>query len=335
SGTGKELVAGAIHDLSSRSDRSFVCVNCGAVPDTLLESELFGYVRGAFTGATKNKPGRFQQADKGTLFLDEVGDLSAAFQVKLLRALQEGEVQPLGSTQSLHVDVRIIAATNRDLRRLIEKGQFREDLYYRLCVFPIHVPPLKERREDIIPLAEYHMSRLSARTGKAIRSISPAALTALCEHAFPGNVRELVNILERAFVLCRGEQIEVAHLPPDVTAPHTPRPLGQLEYREPAPPPSIPKDAAAIDQPADDQSSGAWFRHLKPSEHRMLSLPKNGTDPHPGDRRSPAPLGPARPEVRRLVEILNANGWNRGATADALGISRSTLWRRMKEYGLL
>ncbi len=157
SGTGKELVARAIHDQSPRKERAFVCVNCGALPDTLLESELFGYVRGAFTGAHANKPGRFQQADGGTLFLDEVGELSPAFQVRLLRALQEGEVQPLGSTETARVDVRIVAATNRDLHRLLEEEKLREDLYYRLCVIPIRIPPLRERREDIIPLVDHYL----------------------------------------------------------------------------------------------------------------------------------------------------------------------------------
>ncbi|MBW2459416.1 MAG: sigma 54-interacting transcriptional regulator, partial [Deltaproteobacteria bacterium] len=166
SGTGKELVARAIHDASPRRDEPFVTVNCGALPDTLLESELFGYVKGAFTDARQNKPGRFQQAHRGTLFLDEVGDLSAAFQVKLLRALQEGEVQPLGGTDPVAVDVRVVAATNRNLGQLMHDGTFRQDLYYRLCVVPIHVPPLRDRREDIIPLLDDLLPRLASRTGK-------------------------------------------------------------------------------------------------------------------------------------------------------------------------
>jgi PAS domain S-box-containing protein len=314
SGTGKELVAHAIHDLSPRSEQAFVCVNCGALPDTLLESELFGYVRGAFTGARTSKLGRFQQADRGTLFLDEVGELSPAFQVKLLRALQEGEVQPLGSTETARVDVRIIAATNRDVRRLLEQGRLREDLYYRLCVIPIHIPPLRERREDIIPLVEHYLSRLAMRSGKEIREISPDALTALYDYDYPGNVRELTNILERAFVLCHEEQIDLAHLPPEVVAA-APRPAGNV--------------------PGEEQLPGGWPWRLKPSEHRVLSLPASRADP--GSRAFPYSKdgGRIRPEVRRLLEVLDAHGWRRDDTARALGISRSTLWRRMKEYGLV
>ena len=314
SGTGKELVAHAIHDLSPRSEQAFVCVNCGALPDTLLESELFGYVRGAFTGARTSKLGRFQQADRGTLFLDEVGELSPAFQVKLLRALQEGEVQPLGSTETVRVDVRIIAATNRDVRRLLEEGTLREDLYYRLCVIPIHIPPLRERREDIIPLVEHYLSRLAMRSGKEIREISPDALTALYDYDYPGNVRELTNILERAFVLCHEEQIDLAHLPPEVVAA-APRPAG--------------------DVPGEEQLPGGWPSRLKPSEHRLLSLPASGADA--GSRAFPHSKdgGRIRPEVRRLLEVLGAHSWRRDDTARALGISRSTLWRRMKEYGLV
>jgi PAS domain S-box-containing protein len=312
SGTGKELVARAIHDQSSRCDAPFVSVNCGALPDTLLESELFGFVRGAFTGARAGKPGRFQQADGGTLFLDEVGELSPAFQVKLLRALQDGEVQPLGSTETLHVDVRIVAATNRDLRQLMEKGEFREDLYYRLCVMPIHLPPLCERREDIIPLLEHYLSRLAVRTGKEIREISPAALTALYDYDYPGNVRELMNLLERAFVLCHGQQIDVDHLPPELLGVQAAR-LGEA--------------------PEDDTVPSEWPWRLKPSERKLLSSSQGGTgEPAVLSGRS---QGLGRPEVQRLLDVLDAHGWNRGATAAALGISRSTLWRRMKEYGLV
>ncbi len=299
SGTGKELVARAIHDLSPRAVGPFVQVNCGALPDTLLESELFGYVRGAFTDARRDKPGRFQQADGGTLFLDEVGDLSAAFQVKLLRALQEGEVQPLGATRPHHVDVRVVCATNRPLAELVQAGRFREDLYYRLRVIPLRIPPLRERREDLVPLIEHHVARLAARSGKPIGGLSPDALTALLHHDFPGNVRELINLLERAFVLCHGSTIERAHLP------------AELGLRPAA-------DRAA---PAPEAERLAALATLKPSERKVLAG---------------APLQDGLPEAaRRLLEVLHAHGWNRGATAAALGISRSTLWRRMREYGLI
>jgi PAS domain S-box-containing protein len=334
SGTGKELVARAIHDESRRSEKPFVCVNCGALPDTLLESELFGYERGAFTGARSSKPGRFQQADGGTLFLDEVGELSAAFQVKLLRALQEGEVQPLGSTRTLRVDVRTIAATNRDLRQLVKEEKLREDLYYRLSVIPLHIPPLRERREDILPLVDHYMSRLAARTGKAIREISPAALTALYDYDYPGNVRELMNILERAFVLCHDEEIDLAHLPLEVTTAAERRATLEAD----APPPEV------SDEAAEEQAPGGHARvylpareswRLKPSEHRMLASAVSDPDVTSRASRRSREDGLARPEVQRLLEALDAHGWNRGATASALGISRSTLWRRMKEYGLL
>jgi transcriptional regulator with PAS, ATPase and Fis domain len=343
SGTGKELVARAIHDQSTRSEHPFVCVNCGALPDTLLESELFGYLRGAFTGARGNKPGRFQQADGGTLFLDEVGELSPAFQVKLLRALQEGEVQPLGGTETLRVDVRTIAATNRDLRELVKEEKLREDLFYRLCVIPIHIPPLRERREDILPLLEHYMSRLAARTGKAIREISPAALTALFDYDYPGNVRELTNILERAFVLCHEEEIDLAHLPPEVVAAAGREPTGQAEGHGTTAPSFFEEAGGAAatvshgagDTPDLGPAPGQEPWRLKPSERKLLASPVSGSEglPHPSRRSSEQ--GRMRPEAQRLLDALHAHGWNRGATAAALRISRSTLWRRMKEYGLI
>ena len=327
SGTGKELVAQAIHDQSARSEHPFVCVNCGALPDTLLESELFGYERGAFTGARGSKPGRFQQADGGTLFLDEVGELSPAFQVSLLRALQEGEVQPLGGTETVRVDVRIIAATNRDLRRLLEEEKLREDLYYRLCVIPIHIPPLRERREDIIPLVEHYLSRLAVRTGKAIGEISPGALTALYDYDYPGNVRELTNILERAFVLCHEEQIDLIHLPAEVVAAGARGPAEQPGSHDAEQP-------GFSDEPAEGQLPDEWPSRLKPSEHKLLSSPVSEAGGESQVSRRSTKHGRMRPEVQRLRNVLDAHGWQRGETAKALGISRSTLWRRMKEYGL-
>lgn len=219
SGTGKELVARAIHDLSSRRRGPFVQVNCAALPDALLESELFGYVKGAFTDARRDKPGRFVQADGGTILLDEIGDVSAAFQVRLLRVLQEGEVQPLGSTRTLRPNVRVIAATNRDLTALVREGRFREDLYYRIRVVPVTLSALRSRREDIPLLVEHFVTRFAAKTGKSIRAVAPPALKVLLAYDFPGNIRELENIVERAFVMCHGPRIEVAHLPEEVTRP--------------------------------------------------------------------------------------------------------------------
>jgi PAS domain S-box-containing protein len=216
SGTGKELVAEAIHDLSPRSKHPLIRVNCGALPDALLESELFGYSKGAFTDARRDKAGRFVLADGGTLFLDEVGELSPAFQVKLLRVLQEGELQPLGATRTLRVDVRIVAATNRDLAKAVAEKRFREDLYYRLRVVPIEIPPLASRRQDIAPLVDHFVKDASRRTGKPIEGVTDAALQVLFDYDFPGNVRELKNIVERAFVFCRHKRIDVRHLPEEV-----------------------------------------------------------------------------------------------------------------------
>jgi PAS domain S-box-containing protein len=214
SGTGKELFARAIHNLSPRRGRSFVAVNCGALPDTLLESELFGYKAGAFTDARQDKPGRFALADGGTIFLDEVGDVSPAMQIKLLRVLQERVFEPLGSIESARVDVRVIAATNKDLGDLVRRGAFREDLYYRINIVRLQLPALRERREDIPLLVEHFIAKFNRLQGKCIREVSDDVLAILMAHDFPGNIRELENILEYAFVLCRGGRIEPEHLPP-------------------------------------------------------------------------------------------------------------------------
>jgi len=217
SGTGKELFAKAIHNLSRRKTEPFVKVNCGALPDTLLESELFGYVKGAFTDAKKDKPGRFALAHGGTIFLDEVGDMSSSLQVKLLRVLQEKEYEPLGATGPRRTDVRIVAATNKDLSKLVIEGKFRDDLYYRLNVVKIDLPPLSQRREDIPLLIDAFIQKFNAKMGKQIAGISDQALRLLLDHDFPGNVRELENIIEHAFVLCRGDLIQLDCLPRELT----------------------------------------------------------------------------------------------------------------------
>jgi formate hydrogenlyase transcriptional activator len=208
-GTGKELIARLIHNRSSRRDRTFVKLNCAAVPSGLMESELFGHERGAFTGAVATKSGRFELANHGSLFLDEVGDISLELQPKLLRVLQEKEFERLGSTRTLKVDVRLIAATNRDLAQMVASGQFREDLYYRLAVFPIQLPPLRERREDIPVLVEYFVARYARRMKKCIREIPTRARQAMTEWTWPGNIRELQNFIERAVILTTGECLEV------------------------------------------------------------------------------------------------------------------------------
>jgi PAS domain S-box-containing protein len=295
SGTGKELVASAIVSLSARANQPFVRVNCGALPDNLLESELFGYVRGAFTDARTDKPGHFALADGGTILLDEIGDVTPAFQVKLLRVLQEGEIQPLGGRKPVKVNVRVLAATNRDLARMVEEGRFRQDLYYRIRVVPVVLAPLKERREDVPLLVEHFIRRLALRTGKNIRDIAPKAMSALCAYDYPGNVRELQNILERVFVLCHSPRIELKDLPEDV--------LTRAQQQA--------------------QQQAALHARRRPSEHALLRSPV------PQGQRASEDL-----VAQRLLEALAAHAWDRTQTAKSLGIGRNTLWRRMKEHGL-
>jgi PAS domain S-box-containing protein len=276
SGSGKGLLARAVHDLSPRKDGPFVKVNCGALPDTLLESELFGYVRGAFTDAKKDKEGRFATANGGTIFLDEIGDASPALQVKLLRVLEDQTFVPLGGVSPVTVDVRVIAASHKDVPALVRKGEFREDLFYRLNIIKIDLPPLCERREDIPLLVESCLNRFSAQKGKQISGISADVLARLMNYPFPGNIRELENILEHAYVLCRGTLIEEKHLPYDF-----------LE-----------------------------------KTNRNSGLPAD-------------PAFPLDVSERNLIrETLKAQGGNRVNTARQLGLSRSTLWRKIKKHDL-
>ena len=295
SGTGKELVASAIVSLSARANKPFVRVNCGALPDNLLESELFGYVRGAFTDARTDKPGHFALADGGTILLDEIGDVTPAFQVKLLRVLQEGEIQPLGGRKPIKVNVRVLAATNRDLARMVEEGRFRQDLYYRIRVVPVVLPALKDRKDDVPLLVDHFIRRLALRTGKSIRDISPKAMATLCDYDYPGNVRELQNILERVFVLCHTPRIEPKDLPEEVlTRAHR-----------------LAQEQAAL------------HARRRPSEHALLRSPA------PQSQRASEDL-----VAQRLLDALAAHAWDRTKTAKSLGIGRNTLWRRMKEHGL-
>jgi len=272
SGTGKELVASAVHESSHRNEGPFVKVNCSALSETLLESELFGHVRGAFTGAVRDKVGRFERAHSGTIFLDEIGDISLGVQLKLLRVLQEREIERVGSSDTISVDVRVIAATNRDLRALIEEGRFREDLFYRLHVMPIELPSLRQRKEDIPLLVQHFIEIYNARTGRAIEAIDHAALALLLDHEWPGNVRELENAIEHAFIKCRGTVLMFECLP----------------------------------------------AHLHRERRSIPSVP------------APVP----RPERERVVEVLEQCHWNRSDAADKLGMHRTTLWRKMKEWGL-
>jgi DNA-binding NtrC family response regulator len=223
SGVGKDLIARAIHFHSPRRDRPLVKINCSAIPENLMESELFGYEKGAFTGAAGTKPGKFEQADTGTVFLDEIGDVPAAIQVKLLRILQEREFERLGSNVTRHIDVRVIAATNQDLRAALEQGTFREDLYYRLNVVPINIPPLRERREDIRSLANHFIRKLAPDAGREVESITDAGMEKLLNYHWPGNVRELENVIERGLILCNGKQLDVE----DIKLETAPRPRPQ------------------------------------------------------------------------------------------------------------
>src|ERR671920_437030 len=216
SGTGKEMVARAIHNLSPRVDKPFMPINCGAFTETLLESELFGYTRGAFTGATANRKGLFEAADKGTIFLDEIGEMSPTMQVKLLRVLQERKVRPVGGHEELSVDARVIAATNRDLPAMVKAGTFREDLFYRVSVIPIELPPLREKREDIRELVTHFAGKYSAQVGRSL-TVSEAAMTLLERYSWPGNVRELEHTVERAVALERTDQIQPERLPEQIT----------------------------------------------------------------------------------------------------------------------
>jgi PAS domain S-box-containing protein len=275
-GTGKELVARAIHNLGPRREGPFVAVNCAGIPETLVESELFGHVRGAFTDARSDRPGRFALAEGGTLLLDEVGEVSPSVQVKLLRVLQEREYMPLGGTRPVRADVRILAATNRDLALEVMSKRFRQDLYFRLNVVRIALPPLRTRSEDVPLLVEHFMHRFNALQGRRIRQISDRALSCLMAYRYPGNVRELENAIEHAFVVCAGDTIRLEDLPPGLR----------------------------------EQSPGAGR----------------------GPSVDVGPLESA--EAAAIRDALARSGGNRTRAARDLGISRNTLWRKMKRHGI-
>ncbi|MBN2417605.1 sigma 54-interacting transcriptional regulator [bacterium] len=295
SGTGKELVARAIHDNSERRDKPFVRVNCSALTESLLESELFGHVKGSFTGAFKDRIGRFEEADGGTIFLDEIGEISPAIQVKLLHVLQERVITRVGDNREIKVDVRVISATNRNLRALVTKNKFREDLFYRLNVFPIYTPALNDRKNDIGLLCDYFLEKFRGSTGKQITGISPDAMRILIGYCWPGNVRELENSIEHAFVLCQGNTIEPMDLPHEIRV---------AALRE-----GICKGRASITIPEID---------IAPA------LPRK--------RKKGGRLDITRAELLRELEIHNQN---RAATARDLGISTVALWKKMKKFGII
>lgn len=296
SGTGKELVADAIHELSYRKNKPLVKVNCAALSETLLESELFGHVKGAFTGAYKDKTGKFEQANGGTIFLDEIGEISQSLQVKLLRVLQDKTIEKVGDNTSVRVDMRIVAATNKDLRELIRMNIFREDLFYRLNVFNIHMPPLRERHLDIPLLAEYFVDKFNGTFSKNVKGLSRQALKVLMDYPWPGNIRELQNAIEHAFVLVQGSILEVDDLP--------------REVRNPLP---------------QNQLTSKAFNHsnveLSASVYYAESIRKNKS-------------GRLNINKEQLKGVLEMNDWNQTKTADYLGISRVALWKKMKKFDL-
>ncbi len=312
SGTGKELVSRAVHQLSQRKNGPFVKVNCAAIPRELIESELFGHERGAFTGAQTKKRGFFEQAHGGTLFLDEIGDMEVTAQSKVLRALQSGEVGRVGSEQIMHVDVRVLAATNKDLGRAVQNGTFREDLFFRLNVFPIRSPSLRERMEDVPPLADFFLNAFCRENGLRAKTLDPMAIAALSVREWPGNVRELKNAVERAAILSSGDVVTIADLPED---PHTspfdddtqteaPDGLGDRDSRTPGP--------GAV---SEGRSSGT---PLPPEAGPRLTLREHRD----------------RSERRYIVEVLGSLDWNISRAAVVLGVERTNLHKKIRAYGI-
>ena len=329
SGTGKELVARALHDYSSRSRGPFIKINCAAIPKTLMESELFGYEKGAFTGAVGSKPGRFELAHGGSLFLDEFGDIPIEMLVKLLRVLQESEFERVGGIKTIKVDVRLITATNRDLAAEITSGGFRDDLYYRLNVVPIHLPPLRERREDIPLLVDHFIARFNERLKKQITGVEPEAIDRLISHTWPGNIRELENVIERTILFCEGPLIRLQYLPADIggspalaapptapeeRAPNAPTSSGSLPAQPPAPtaaPSSMPLPAASVS---------------------ATSAPLVGEEV--GSLKEAVLAETKRVERELIQRALDETGGNVTQAARKLQISRKSLQTKMKELGL-
>ena len=268
SGVGKDLIARAIHFHSPRRERPLVKINCTAIPENLMESELFGHEKGAFTGAMNSKPGKFEQADTGTVFLDEIGDVPASIQVKLLRVLQEREFERLGSNVTRHIDVRVVAATNQDLRAALEQGTFREDLYYRLNVVPMNIPPLRERKEDIPFLAQHFVTKLGPDTGNRVRDVTDAGIVKLMSYHWPGNVRELENVIERSLVMCSGERLDAA----DIKLEMAPRSRAQADQAD-----RFLPDGLTLDQYEQDLIREALRRAdgNKSQAARLLGLTRN------------------------------------------------------------
>jgi DNA-binding NtrC family response regulator len=328
SGTGKELFARLLHEKSARGAAPFVALNCAAIPEALLESELFGHEKGAFTGATGRKIGRFERAHGGTLFLDEVGDLSLGAQAKVLRALQEREVERVGGEGVLHVDVRVVAATNKDLAREVALGRFREDLYYRLAVVVLMLPPLRERGDDIRLLAEHCVARFACEHRRATRAISREALALMAAYPWPGNVRQLHNVLERAVLLADGPVLLPAHLPVEVRTPLLHETAGASLGLAQTPSQGLPHYGLS----SYGMPSGGLSGYALPSQ-----LPSSpglaGTASHvvaAGPTEKLLPLGEL--ERRHIAHALALTGGHLARAAELLGIHRNTLRRKLQEY---
>jgi DNA-binding NtrC family response regulator len=324
SGTGKELVAKALHEHSGRKGGPFIKINCAAIPETLMESELFGYEKGAFTGATSSKPGRFELADGGTLFLDEIGEIPVEMQVKLLRAIQESEFERVGGLKTIKVDVRLVTATNRDLEQETQRGNFREDLYYRLNVVPLQIPPLRKRAGDIPLLVAHIIKKFNERLKKTISGIADDALAALEAHAWPGNIRELENVLERTILFTKGDRIErtdlqLAGANDPVPHAHGAHPAAHLAH------PAHPAHPAATTPGAippitdDDDDEGVGGEHAGSPSGSLKDIVRAET---------------SRVERELIVKALDETGGNVTQAARLLKISRKSLQMKMKEFGL-
>ncbi len=365
SGTGKEVVARAIHNNSSRRNKPFIAFNCAAIPETLLESELFGHERGAFTGATERRAGKFEAADNGTLFLDEIGDMPITLQAKILRVLQDGEITRIGDNKTIKVNVRLLAATNQDLKKLVEDGTFRSDLFYRLNVYPIMLPPLRARGSDLVLLAQHFIDRSNAKLNRNVRAFTPEALACMEAYSWPGNVRELENVVQRAVLLADTPVIGIEMLPHDIVAgaPASARKpvFGSDDTQQILPAVTSIYSAAAQSAPADRQDIDPFAAH-RPSRpvtgDTEDSLPAV-TGVYSASKRAPSapiPDGIMTPELRTVIdaadlalpnkielitqavekhlilEALTACNGHRQDTADRLGISRKTLHNKMKLY---
>jgi len=331
SGTGKELVAKALHEHSGRKGGPFIKINCAAIPKTLMESELFGYEKGAFTGATSSKPGRFELADGGTLFLDEIGEIPVEMQVKLLRAIQESEFERVGGLKTIKVDVRLVTATNRDLEQETQRGNFREDLYYRLNVVPLQIPPLRKRTGDIPLLVAHIIKKFNERLKKTIAGIADDALAALEAHGWPGNIRELENVLERTILFTKGERIErvdlqlagandpghLAHPTPHPSSPSAPHPAAHS-----APHPAHPAAPPPVGTPMiaeEDDEDAVGSEHAGSPSGSLKDIVRAET---------------SRVERELIVKALDETGGNVTQAARLLKISRKSLQMKMKEFGL-